>query len=296
MRLEFRSWVEDKFSDRLVNTKASVRYNETAVDLYVRSSSNDSLCTLLVNKFTKGGRGVIKQLPPVQISGNLLGFEDDKLGQAITVYDSVHVPARFKFYDEGEQAGNIWLRFAPVIFTQKDRILLKSIVIHELQHAEDWAKGGYQPMESGSSYEFNMDEYLSRVDSPEARALYSQLRYLLKRIGNVDEVVKLLSGQRPDTTEKSPLAMRAELVPVAAEFLAHFKGLGEGLGSFMLPLAVGAGMAGQPSTPDFSRPAANLDRPSKVYNIQQEDARTAANVVMRIMALFVFSQYVQSPR
>lgn len=276
MKLDFRLWYED---DRLIKQDVQSRANESAVDNFVKRSSQLEYCTLLVNKFLKQGRGIIEEVHEAPISGNLLSVQNDRLGRAVTIYDSVN-RARFKFFPAGREAGNIWLRFPPVIFTNNDRVMLKGIVIHELQHADDWVATGFQMQEVESS-EFDMDRYLGMVE--EARGLYVQLRYLLKRIGNVDEIVKLLSGNQPGG---SPFAMREELIPAAKAFLDHFKSLGEGLGSFAMAPMLAAG------SPEISQNNPNLDRPAIVYNMQQEQARNAASAVKRLVQMFSFSQYV----
>jgi hypothetical protein len=198
----------------------------------------------------------------------------------------------FRFYDTGVEIGNIRLWFPPLIFTAADSILFKSIVLHELQHADDYVSGHYQPQKG--HYGFNKELYLKR--QTERRALFTQLQYLLKRIGNVEEIIKMLSGEDTGAKDQSPFAMHTELIPVAEAFLRHFSGMKEDWRSWAKGLTVplvGAGMIGQPT--DFPQNYANQEPTSIVYNMQAENARTAAQKTMLLMQTFVFRQYVSAP-
>lgn len=211
------------------------------------------------------------------ISNNLLTISNPKLKLAHGLVSNKKSP-EFSFYMEGNKAGNLIIQHPPIVYDQQDKILLTTIIEHELGHAADWLNPQYANTPASGHYLWDMSKYATNLH--EARRLSEQLKSLLKKMnGDVTSVIKVLQGQRftpekvAQTTDKlqakhlevnpiSPFAMNVELIPVAKAFLYS---LGK-----------------------------NEANSSLVYDVNKQYVQEAANITFKILNLFKLHYFINN--
>ena len=190
------------------------------------------------------------------INNNLLNINDEKLKNAKGLVSSRENPA-FKFFMGAELGGNLLIRHPPVFYSIKDEELIRSIIWHELRHAIDWINPEFKDVEPSSQI-FDVEKYAR--NAYEARAFADQLKFLMKRIGNPNKVMKVLIN----TTYKFPEA----LIPVAKAFLKEYSLNAESFDPVFQPSAI-------------------------VIDQQKEDIRSAAVLVSKIVQMMQFGNFIK---
>jgi hypothetical protein len=208
------------------------------------------------------------------IEGNLLNTKTGKLGNAVGII-AWPEKAHFAFELDGEKAGSLEIKHPPVIFDVSDKELLSGIIWHELRHAQDWSKGeiNYEDIP-----QFNMGKYARHI--MEARAYADQLRRLLQRVGNVQEVMDMLESG-------SVFGMDERLHDTALHFLVMLKGTtNESVASWMAPVVTAASTMVPPAATSTPPQLAPITRQA------ESPARDAAQLVSKLIGLFRFRNFV----
>lgn len=152
--------------------------NDAEVQHFVKTMS-DSHAHGIYLALTLHDREIYHVLYERPIAGNLLLIESQLLKNCRGVISS-HAGAKFAF-----KRGDMLIRFPPTSFTEQDRQSLSGIVVHELQHAFDFANQEID-FENQTEYTFNFQQY--KVKLGEARAYIQELTHLLKQVGDPEKV------------------------------------------------------------------------------------------------------------
>lgn len=208
------------------------------------------------------------------IVNNLLNIKNIRLKYAHGLVSNRKNP-EFSFYMQGKNAGQLVIQHPPLVYDNEDKVLLTSIIEHELGHAQDWLNPKYENIPPSGNFTWNMQKYAENLH--EARRLSDQLRSLLIKLNNKEAVLKVLRGQRftPDKminkdsnqlkhmelNPVSPFALNKELLPVAQAFLNIYK------------------------KEDFNPPAI-------VQNYNKEFAQEAANCIVKILNMFHLRYFI----
>lgn len=305
MKLSFRKWLENladpnaiadpnkmarHWKDNLPNDNPHIK-NEAGIkkfaDAMSAACSNKPGGETLAHHISKYDSPILAY--DESIANNLINSEDERLREArgfITDQDD----AEFSFYMQGDRAGSLLIQHPPVVYDEEDKILINKIITHEVGHAIDWLDPQYQYVPPSGRYIMNAEKYAENIH--EARRLSEMLVSLLKESGSFNKTMEML--QKP-----GPFVLSPALAPVAASFLFTFAKEHsikiEAWQSWAAPLLMGLG-ATWAADATHVKPDAGPVQPT--YQIQQQadiktdNARTAANLVKRIVKLMQLRNFV----
>lgn len=306
MEISFRHWLENLDDPNAIQDPDEVaqhwydnlpveppQRNEQAIRGFVNAMSEDWYCGVLTADHLQGHKFTEVMYDDKAISNNLLMISHPNLGMARGIISNEEEP-EFKFKMGGINAGNLYITTPPFVYEQTDRDLLASIIYHELGHAIDFLAPKRYDIPSGR-FRYNAEAYAKNIN--EARRYADQLKWLLRKVGNVQQVISMLEGDRTITHTDlntpppmlSPFRMSPALLPVAKAFLTRFHGnLTESwLKHLAGPLLTATAMAGGNLFPPQPKQPTAI-----VANEQERSAQEAAQLVKHIMGLMLFRGFV----
>lgn len=213
--MEFSNWFEsniDKTVSLWKSLKVKVPVNEKGINEFanILSSPQFSAVRLLFTETGQSANWLPAHLYDAPITETLLNTRSKILKDAKGTINLPEEGSKFLFCmseDTESKAtcddevfgnvpvGSIIIRFPPTNIDNNGKTLLKSIIRHEVTHAHDWNDKMFReenPIPSNKEAFFDISKYHSNLY--EARALVSQLNYLLRQIGKekVPEIIQLL--------------------------------------------------------------------------------------------------------
>ena len=192
--MNFRNWYEVSWtrSEREHRLLKDPRILDGGIRKVVNKMADNSMNIIGLTMLITGTHQTYQSLRANDnIAGNLLKVEDENLKDytaSVPLVPDISDNYLCKFIIDGPKAGSLIISHPPLLYDERDKILLGGQFVHELQHAIDWLKGvpfkTYNPRVDVEAYTQSIHE---------ARAFIVQLKFLLKRFGNPQEVMAALT-------------------------------------------------------------------------------------------------------
>jgi hypothetical protein len=192
--MNFQGWYESVLSrvEKEHPVLQDPRINEVAIMRVVRKMADNSLNVIALTKFiTKSQQPYNSLRDNGPIARNLIKIDDERLGEYTASVEIVQDdPAHYlcKFIVDGPKAGSLVVSHPPLLYDNQDKELLFGQFVHEMDHAIHWVKGANFNVHNPR---VDIDAYLHTIH--EAKAFIVQLKLLLKRFGNSQEVMAAIS-------------------------------------------------------------------------------------------------------
>lgn len=156
---------------------------------------------------------------------------------------------------------HVMIATTPMIYSKDDKVVLTSIIVHELRHSMDFHEMGNFKVadytrDMGTHYEINMDDYARNI--VEARAHVDQIKNLVYTMGGGEEAKKVL---------KESVLMRT-LIPEIKQSMIEFIDL------------------------IFSTNE-SFENPAIVMKHEKHEVEQAVDLVQKICESFKFSNFVK---